>query len=143
MARFIPAVTRISKSPPLLLIALPKGDVISPIIRDARQFAVCLLDQNERIMARLVERAQEGSTDPFMVMDAITLPSGITAPARIRAWFDCEMVRHLDIGGDSEVYIGMVHHASVVTIEETPLVRARVGTKPAPARPRAMSRRVR
>ena len=43
-----------------------------------------------------------------------TAPSRGVVPERAHAFFDCELVRHLDIDADFEVYVGMVHHAQVM-----------------------------
>jgi len=56
----------------------------------------------------------ENGVDPFISIPHLRTPAGAPVPLRAMSWFDCEMVRHVDIEADSEIYVGVVHHASII-----------------------------
>ncbi len=141
------AVTRVSNAPPLLFACLEKGLTLSPMIRDSRRFAVGVLPPEPCAISRLFGRPPAFDEDRFLGLPTISLPSGLRMPSRVLGWLDCEMVRHLDIGGDCEVYIGQVHAAQRVASPAPPTpLRAPParsgGTRVAPPRstPRLRSR---
>lgn len=107
-------VQQCAKSPPMILVAIEKGQALSAIIRDSHGFAVCQLHRDERILRRLLPAMPENGVDPFLSIPHLRTPSGAPVPLRAMSWFDCEMVRHVDIDADTEIYVGVVHHASVV-----------------------------
>lgn len=112
-AHVIAGVHQVSDSPPLLLVAMPKGLPLSPMIRDARHFAVGVLPMDTCTLSRMFESPAPAGVDRFLGLPCVQLPRGIRMPSRVRGWFACEMVRHLDIGGDHEIYIGLVHEAAL------------------------------
>lgn len=107
-------VQQVATNPPMLLIAMEKGQTISPIIRDARNFALCVLDRHERTLPRLFAHAPDQGVDAFLTVPHIVAPGGAPVPLRATGYIACEVVRHLDIEADHEVYIGMVHHAALL-----------------------------
>ncbi len=107
-------VQQCAATPPMLVVAIEKGQALSPIIRDSHGFAVCQLHRDDRVLRRIFPPMPEHGVDPFISVPHLRTPSGAPVPLRTMSWFDCELVRHLDIGGDCELYVGVVHHASVV-----------------------------
>jgi flavin reductase (DIM6/NTAB) family NADH-FMN oxidoreductase RutF len=103
-------VQQCAMNPPLVMVALEKGQPLSPIIRDSRNFTLCILDRGDKLTPRMFERAPDHTADPFLTIPHILTPSRTPVPARCLGWIDCEMTRHMDIDGDYEVYIGLVHH---------------------------------
>lgn len=106
-------VQQCCESPPMVMVAVEKGHSLSPVIRDSRSFAVCQLDPTDRGTLRSFDQQQPG-IDPFVGMLSTTSPSGAPVPARALAFIDCELARHVDIDGDHEIYVGVVHHASAL-----------------------------
>lgn len=113
-AHIISNVSRISTTPPLLLVGMEKGLSLSPMIRDSRRFAIGVLPQEPCALSRMFGTPATGASDRFLGLPCLTLHGGLRMPSRVRGWFACEMVRHLDVGGDREVYIGLVYAASLV-----------------------------
>ena len=107
-------VQQCAMTPPLIMVALEKGQPLSPIIRDSRNFTLCLLDRADKMTQRMFERAPDHTTDPFLTIPHVLTPSRTPVPSRCLAWIDCEMTRHMDIDGDYEVYIGLVHHVGEI-----------------------------
>ncbi|MCE9620324.1 MAG: flavin reductase family protein [Planctomycetes bacterium] len=104
-------VQQVASNPPMLVIAIEKGQPLSPIIRDSRGFALCLISANDPICSRLFRQLPEHTQDPLISIPCSKTPSGAPVPTRATAWFDCEIMRHFDIEADHEVYIGCIHHA--------------------------------
>lgn len=106
-------VQQCSLTPPMVMVAVEKGHSLSPVIRDSRSFAICQLDPVDRGTVRSFDHQQPG-IDPFVGMTAMNSPSGAPVPARALSYIDCELARHVDIDGDYEIYVGVVHHASTL-----------------------------
>ncbi len=104
-------VQQVASNPPMLVIAIEKGLPLSPIIRDSRGFALCLIAANDPVCTRLFRQLPEHTQDPMISIPCMKTPSGAPVPLRATAWFDCEIMRHFDIEADHEVYIGCIHHA--------------------------------
>lgn len=111
--------------PAMLCVAVRKGHHLASIIRDARCFGVCMIEPTQRLIMRKFAAApvtdingnivpdkddneRPDSVDPFDSMQVMRLVS--TAPILARAWaaMDCEVVRHLDLDADCELYVGQV-----------------------------------
>ena len=57
-------VQQCSTEPPMLIVAIPKGQQIEPMLRDARAFALCLVPPNDRRAKRLFNREHERDDQP-------------------------------------------------------------------------------
>jgi flavin reductase (DIM6/NTAB) family NADH-FMN oxidoreductase RutF len=101
--------------PPLLAVAAPKGHSIEPMIRDSRSFGVCVVDPNDRLVVRqfATPLPPDEAPDLFDCLPVMTLVTGSPIITRAICGFDCEMVRHLDLDADHELYVGRVLAARV------------------------------
>jgi flavin reductase (DIM6/NTAB) family NADH-FMN oxidoreductase RutF len=137
-------VQQCSTTPPMLMVAVRKGHVLSPLIRDSRSFAVCQLDPADKSTPRAFELQTPG-IDPVIGSPVDRTPSGCPVPARALGFIDCELARHVDIDGDCEIYVGVVHHASTLLDPRDPshcLCDGATVQRPAPAaKPAAPVRR--
>ena len=112
VAVMISHAARCANDPPMILVALDKGQSVSPVIRDARRFALAILPADDEAIARRFRPPSEINEDPFIGMPAVITPGGVTVPKRAAVWFECELSRHLDIEADCEVYIGAIRAAA-------------------------------
>jgi flavin reductase (DIM6/NTAB) family NADH-FMN oxidoreductase RutF len=113
--RIVERVQQCGTNPPMLLVAMEKGHVLSPLIRDSRTFAVSLLDPNERLVQRVFGPDRRIGENPFLTYPFTPGVMGAPIVTRATAWFDCEVVRHLDMETNYELYIGLVHAAGLGT----------------------------
>jgi flavin reductase (NADH)/cob(II)yrinic acid a,c-diamide reductase len=113
--RIIDRVQQCGTVPPMLLVAMEKGHVLSPLIRDSRTFSLSLLDPNERLLQRVFGPDRRIGDDPFLTHPFTKGALGAPIVTRAVAWFDCEVVRHLDMETNYELYIGVVHAAGLGT----------------------------
>lgn len=126
-------IQQVSASPPMVMVAIEKGQPLSPIIRDARFFGVCEPRPEDRLLRKLFaengdEARPEG--DPFIGMPLHVTSHGVPIPRRSASWLECELVRHLDVEGSCEIYVGLVHSAGVNAEPASPPATA----KPLPGR---------
>lgn len=118
-------VQRVSSAPHLVVVAIEKGQPLSPIIRDSRRFALCQLAAEDRVLHRIFEperadapRPPQGSrfdpVDPFLGLPTRMTATGVPILLKSLAWLECELTRHLDVEGNCELYIGLVHDGGVL-----------------------------
>lgn len=96
--------------PALICVAMRKGHWIEPLIRDGHAFAVHVIEPGDRLLRRKFGdplRPREPG-DPFDCLPVTTLRTGSPIVCRAVAAIDCEIVRHMDIESDHEVFIGHV-----------------------------------
>lgn len=101
-------VQQCSFDPPMIAVSSPKGRSIAPLIRDSRSFALCQIRRDDLFLLRVLSR---DDSDPYLVLDPIRCESLLTgSPCITRgvSALDCEMIRHVDLDGDHEFYIGQV-----------------------------------
>ncbi len=125
-------VQQVSSSPPLVVVAIEKGQPLSPIIRDSRRFALCQLAAEDRVLHRMFEperhdlpKQPQGSRtelmDPFLGLSTRMTAAGVPVLLKSLAWLECELTRHLDVEGNCELYIGLVHDGGVLRTAEPPI----------------------
>ena len=130
-------VQAVSATPPLVVVAIEKGQPLSPVIRDSRRFGLCQLAPEDRVLRRLFEPESSESgrssnsridpVDPFLGLPTKTTANGVPILLKSLAWLECELTRHLDVEGNCELYIGLVHAGGVL---RAPV--AAVSDQPAP-----------
>ena len=106
-------VGQCANNPPMVVVSTVKGQVLSPLIRDSRRFVLSIVTDATRSLARRFVRSSVETEDPFIGLPIEYTPNGIPVLTRSDAWFECELVRHLDIAADCELYVGIVrtvHH---------------------------------
>jgi len=123
-------VQRVSSSPHLVVVAIEKGQPLSPVIRDSRRFGLCQLAPEDRVLMRIFDAERPDAPkqpsgvraeliDPFLGLPTRTTASGVPILAKSLAWIECELTRHLDVEGNCELYIGLVHDGGVLRAVES------------------------
>ena len=110
-------VQHCADDPPTISISVRKGHVLSPLIRDAARFGLSELAPQDRILTRLFGRPAELiDDDPFLGHDLVSLEESheVPIPRCAASWVSCELLRHLDIESDHELYIGRVVAAGML-----------------------------
>ncbi len=106
-------VQQLSTDPPMVMIALPKGRPIVPLLHDSHAFALCQVASSDRLTQKIFRDGIDAGENPFEAMDIKRGPTGSPIIARALAWMDCEMIRHIDVDGDHDIYVGLVRKAEV------------------------------
>lgn len=101
--------------PILLCVPVRRGHRIEPLIRDSRSFAVSSIPVGDRALRRRFEAhpSAEEYHDPFDALPVLRLETGAPVLGSSVLAFDCEVVRHVDMDADHELYIGRVVAARI------------------------------
>lgn len=122
-------VTRVQQSsntPPCVIVSVPKGQPLSPLIRDRRAFAICELAEGDLLLNRLFAQPRElHGDDPFLGLALLDTPLGLPVPRSIASWVECELIRHMDIESDFEVYVGRAVGGGILEPVRTKLTNGR------------------
>lgn len=103
------SVQTCSFTPPMVCVAIPKGHWVSPLVRDSHAFGLSQVETRDRlILKKFADSGRPRDTDPFDCVPTEKLVSGSPLLVRGCLLLDCEVVRHLDLEGDCEIFIGRV-----------------------------------
>jgi len=96
--------------PLLVCVSVRKGHSIEPLIRDSHAFALCRIDEADRLLLVKFDddEAPDERGDPFESIGIERLRTGSPVIGRCAHVLDCEVVRHFDLEADCELYIGEV-----------------------------------
>jgi len=116
-----------SRKPPLVMVSIATGLPIEPIIRDARAFALCQLPVDDRVLSRRFAEPLDRGEDPFITIPHFETAAGAPVPDRSLLYYDCRLVRHVDLEADHRLYVGKVVGADMVQAdgEQAPAVELR------------------
>ncbi|MFI4854576.1 MAG: flavin reductase family protein [Phycisphaerales bacterium JB065] len=119
-----------SDSPPSVSVAMPKGQPISPVIRDSKSFGLCQLPDTDEFLERKFAQAhlrgydeEENPSDPFDSLETTTAETDSPLITRSLMWLDCRVTMHIDLEGDFEMYIGEVVASKLLMPDTDPLIR--------------------
>jgi flavin reductase (DIM6/NTAB) family NADH-FMN oxidoreductase RutF len=107
-------VQRCASNPPMVMLALPTGLPVIPLIRDSRSFALCQIAADDRFLSRKFAAAPEHGEDPFVTLATATARSGSPLVLRAMSYLDCELVRHIDLEADCGLYVGLVRDGGML-----------------------------
>jgi flavin reductase (DIM6/NTAB) family NADH-FMN oxidoreductase RutF len=101
-------VMQCADDPACLCVALRKGSRIDPVVRDSRVFAVSLMPAADKLLLKKFDTPEATDDDPFDAYPVIRLRTGAPVMPRALIAFDCEVLAHVDLEADSELYVGRV-----------------------------------
>lgn len=102
-------VSQVSSDPVMLSVSLRRGHWVSPLVRDSHFFGLSMITEADRLIIRkFADSPANKVSDAFdcLPTDRLLAPVPIISKAGLA--FDCEVVRHLDLEADHEVFIGRV-----------------------------------
>ena len=138
-------VQQCSSDPPLLVVAITKGQPIEPMLRDARAFALCMVPKNDKRVKRLFGRRHEAEDDPFLSLQTDSAVTGMPILQNSIAWFDCKLEGHLSPDAECRLYLGQVVAAYVQPTSNNKTVLDSLVTPPtyeSRKRPRSTAKKV-
>jgi 3-hydroxy-9,10-secoandrosta-1,3,5(10)-triene-9,17-dione monooxygenase reductase component len=101
-------VQQCATNPPMVMVALEKGQSIEPIVRESRYFSICQISAEDRFLVR--KFAQKPAQDEALLAMMMTATShGSPILDRAMSYLDCEIVRHVELDCDYRIYVGQVH----------------------------------
>jgi flavin reductase (DIM6/NTAB) family NADH-FMN oxidoreductase RutF len=113
------AVTSLSLDPPLLLVCFDLDSLTLQAIRSRESFAVNVLaDDHQHLSVNFARRGESAAWEGVVHQPG---PSGTPRLDGALAVMECT-VEHYFPGGDHEIVVGRVRHASVAANGGTPLI---------------------
>ena len=106
-------VQLLSSDPPMVMIALPKGRPIVPLLHDSHAFALCQVSDSDKLTQKIFRNGIDAGENPFEALETKRGVTGSPIITRALAYMDCEMIRHIDVDGDHDIYVGLVREAQV------------------------------
>jgi len=102
-------VQQVCFEPPMVCVAIAKGRSIMPLVSESRQFALCQLADQDRVLMRKFASDQSGNDDPFLGFELLptTLPN-LPVFKQAMSHLECELACHLDVEGDHDLFVGRV-----------------------------------
>lgn len=105
-------VQQASFDPPMVLVALRKGREIVPVIHDAHAFALSQVDQDDKLtLKKFAEPRRAGhrrDDDPLAGIETFRRATGAPIIRKSLSFMDCELIRHIDVEGDHDLYVGLI-----------------------------------
>ncbi len=115
-------------TPPMVTVAIAKGRAIMPLISESRQFGLCQLAEDDKIMLRKFRPFNDASVtdDPFLGFEMIRgeMPK-LPILSNTLAYLECVLVSHMDIEGDHDLFVGVVRGGSLLKANKQPQVHLR------------------
>jgi flavin reductase (DIM6/NTAB) family NADH-FMN oxidoreductase RutF len=116
----------------MLVVAIPKGRAIEPLLRDARAFALCMVPADDRTSLRLFGSDHELDEDPFLSITTDEAVTGMPILQHSLLWFDCKLEGHLSPDADCRLYLGQVVAAHIANRKNISLSAQTITDPPIP-----------
>ncbi len=111
-------VQQVSFKPPMISIAIAKGRPIMPLISESRRFGLCQLPSDDRVFLRKFAGHIDPAEDPFLgfEMNGDTV-TDLPILANVLGYLECEVVCHLDVDGDHDLFVGQARGGNFISGE--------------------------
>jgi flavin reductase (DIM6/NTAB) family NADH-FMN oxidoreductase RutF len=110
-------VQKCANEPPTITVSVRKGNALSPLIRDSGTFALCEIAETDLVLSRLFRQPSDlQGEDPFLGHPLLKDTQNVPVPIAAASWVRCELLRHLDIEADHEIYIGRVIQGGILDV---------------------------
>ncbi len=102
-------VQQVCFEPPVISVSVAKGRPVMTLISGSRQFSLCQIPEDDKVLMRRFAKGTEPGQDPFMGLDLVA-PTNAAAPILGDAlgYLECELIAHLDVEGDHDLFVGRV-----------------------------------
>ncbi|MGB0766230.1 MAG: flavin reductase family protein [Phycisphaeraceae bacterium] len=98
--------------PPMVSISIQKGTPIMPLISESRQFGLCQLGTEDGRHIRKFGGQVDLGDDPFLGQQLIKpVLAKLPILAASRSYMECELVCHMDVEGDHDIFVGVLRNA--------------------------------
>lgn len=105
-------VQQVCFEPPMVSISIRKGTPIMPLISESRRFGLCQLGVEDRMFARKFGGQVDLGDDPFLGQQLIKpMMPKLPILAGAKSFMELELVCHMDVEGDHDVFVGIVRNA--------------------------------
>jgi len=106
-------VQQVCFEPPMISVAVAKGEPIMPLISESRQFGLCQLGEDERVFMRKFKSRADFDEDPFLGFEMLPEPMlGLPLLKYTLSQIECSLVCHMDVEGDHDLFVGQIHYGT-------------------------------
>ncbi len=115
-------------APPMVTVAIAKGRAIMPLISESRQFGLCQLAEDDRLMVRKFAKFNDAAVteDPFLGFELMRgVLTKLPILSNTLAYLECALVSHMDIEGDHDLFVGAVRGGALLQPKCQPHIRLR------------------
>jgi flavin reductase (DIM6/NTAB) family NADH-FMN oxidoreductase RutF len=103
-------VQQVCFEPPMISVAVSKGHPIMPLISEARQFGLCQIGQDHRLLMRKFSQSDQHDDDPFLGFELVREPTlDLPLLRQALSYLECTLVCHMDVEGDHDLFVGQIH----------------------------------
>ena len=100
-------------SPPMVSVAVGKGRQVMPLLSESRKFGLCQLSKADKLILKKFAGGVDPNEDPFLGLDLLPhAVTGVPILAHTAGYLECEMVCHMDVDGDHDIFVGVVRAGS-------------------------------
>jgi flavin reductase (DIM6/NTAB) family NADH-FMN oxidoreductase RutF len=104
--------------PPMVVTVLRKGRDIVPLIHESHRFALCQVCEDDRLtlkkFAESPRAGQRRDDDPLAGIETFRKTTGAPIIKKALSFLECELIRHVDIDGDHDLYVGLVRDGGLL-----------------------------
>ncbi len=108
-------VQQASFDPPMVMVALGKDRDIVPVIHESHAFALNQISEEDKLVLKQFADRRRPGDDPFQLLESVRRATGSPILCRAMSFMDCRLVRHIDVEGDHDLYIGRILDGGVLT----------------------------
>ena len=102
-------VQQVCTQPPMVCVAVEKGQAIMPLISESHRFGLCQIGEKDRLLRRKFATTPDAADDPFLGAElADGGPGGVPLLQEALATLTCELTCHMDVEGDHDLFVGVV-----------------------------------
>ena len=102
-------VQQTSSKPPMIMVAVGKGRPVLAMISDSRQFGLCQLREEDRIITHKFTKLSALYDDPFLGFPMLgATATGVPILANVLAYLECQLICHMDVEGDRDLFVGRI-----------------------------------
>ena len=105
-------VQQVCIEPPMVSISIRKGTPIMPLISESRQFGLCQIGVDDRMLVRKFGGQADLGDDPFLGQQLVKpVLNKLPILASAKSYLELELVCHMDVEGDHDIFVGVAHNA--------------------------------
>lgn len=117
-------VQQISSSPPMIMLGIRKGRDIVPMIHGGHSFGLSQLSNENNLLFRKFSK-NKICNESLEATGVINGKTGVPMMKNAMCFLDCELIRHVDVDGDHDIYVGLIVEADVFDKNAEPRIHLR------------------
>ncbi|MCX7733442.1 MAG: flavin reductase family protein [bacterium] len=101
-------VSQVSFKPPAVVIGVKKDSFLYKVIMSSKKFALNIVGKDQKDMAQTFFKGHSVESGKLGGYDVIFGELGCPIIKDAAGAFECEVINHIDFGGDHDIFVGKV-----------------------------------